>query len=81
MDQGQQLLAGFINDRSRICNENLPIIVFGDHTRTIKFVDFEFAMGADGTKILASKMESDMKYLFYALGAVNIPSAGYSRHF
>jgi len=81
VDQGQQLVAGFINDRSRICNVNLPIIVFGDHTRTIKFVDFEFAMGADGTKILASKMESDMKYLFYALGAVNIPSAGYSRHF
>jgi len=81
VDQGQQLVAGFINDRSRICNVNLPIIVFGDHTRTIKFVDFEFAIGADGTKILASKMESDMKYLFYALGAVNIPSAGYSRHY
>lgn len=81
VDQGQGLVAGFVNDRSRVCSAKPPVIVFGDHTRAIKYVDFEFAMGADGTKVLVPKIESDTKYLYYALAALEIPSAGYSRHY
>ena len=81
VDQGQVLVAGFVNDRSRVCSVNPPVIVFGDHTRAIKYVDFEFAMGADGTKVLVPKVESDTKYLYYALKAIEIPAAGYSRHY
>ena len=81
VDQGQALVAGFVNDRSRICSVNPPVIVFGDHTRAIKYVDFEFAMGADGTKVLVPKVESDTKYLYYALKDIEIPAAGYSRHY
>ena len=81
VDQGQVLVAGFVNDGSRVCSVNPPVIVFGDHTRVIKYVDFEFAMGADGTKVLVPKVLSDTKYLYYALKAIEIPSAGYSRHY
>ena len=81
VDQGQSLIAGFVNDRARVCKAKPPVIVFGDHTRAIKYVDFEFAMGADGTKVLVPKVESDTKYLYHALNAIEIPSAGYSRHF
>ena len=81
VDQGQRLVAGFVNDRSRVCKAKPPVIVFGDHTRAIKYVDFEFAMGADGTKVLTPKVESDTKYLYYALVAMEIPAAGYSRHY
>ncbi len=81
VDQGQSLVAGFVNDRSRVCSVKPPVIVFGDHTRAIKYVDFEFAMGADGTKVLVPKVESDTKYLYYALKAIKIPAAGYSRHY
>ena len=81
VDQGQTLVAGFVNDRSRVCKAKPPVIVFGDHTRSIKYVDFEFAMGADGTKVLVPKVESDTKYLYYALNAVEIPAAAYSRHY
>ena len=81
VDQGQALVAGFVNDRSRVCRVNPPVIVFGDHTRVIKYVDFEFAMGADGTKVLVPKVESDTKYLYYALKSIQIPAAGYSRHY
>ena len=81
VDQGQALVAGFVNDRSRLCNVTPPVIVFGDHTRAVKYVDFEFAMGADGTKVLVPKVESDTKYLYHALKAVKIPAAGYSRHY
>ena len=75
VDQGQSLVAGFVNDRPRVCKVKPPVIVFGDHTRAIKYVDFEFAMGADGTKVLAPKVESDTKYLYYALTAMEIPAA------
>ncbi len=81
VDQGKGLIAGFVNDRSRICKAKPPVIVFGDHTRAIKYVDFEFAMGADGTKVLQPKVESDTKYLYHALNAIEIPAAGYSRHY
>lgn len=81
VDQGQKLIAGYVNDRSRICNARPPVIVFGDHTRAIKYADFEFAMGADGTKVLVPKVEVDVKYLYFALCSLKIPSAGYSRHY
>ena len=81
VDQGQSLVAGFVNDRSRVCSVKPPVIIFGDHTRALKYVDFEFAMGADGTKVLVPKVESDTKYLYYALKAIKIPAAGYSRHY
>lgn len=59
----------------------MPVIIFGDHTRNIKFIDFEFAVGADGTKILKPKDEIDSRFFFYYLKVLKIPSFGYSRHF
>lgn len=81
VDQGQKLVAGYVNDKSRACNAKPPVIVFGDHTRAIKYVDFEFAMGADGVKVLVPKVDADIRYLFHALNMLDIPSAGYSRHY
>ena len=81
IDQGKSDIAGYVNDSRFACNAVLPAIVFGDHTRVFKYVDFCFAMGADGTKVLVPKVESDTKYLYYALQGLQLPSAGYSRHF
>jgi type I restriction enzyme, S subunit len=81
VDQGQSLVAGYVMDRSRICRATPPVIVFGDHTRAIKYVDFDFAMGADGTKVLVPRSGDYPKYLYHALKATRIPSAGYSRHY
>jgi type I restriction enzyme S subunit len=81
VDQGQSLIGGFTNDESRLCKTSSPVIVFGDHTKALKFVDFPFCMGADGTKILQAIDGNDPKYLYYALHNVHIPEAGYSRHF
>jgi type I restriction enzyme, S subunit len=81
IDQGQSVIAGYVNDPSKICKSKPPVIVFGDHTKAIKYVDFPFAMGADGTKVLVPKDGGHTKYLFYALRALHIPDAGYSRHY
>ncbi len=81
IDQGQSFIAGYVNDPVKICKSKPPVIVFGDHTKAIKYVDFHFAMGADGTKVLEPKNGNHTKYLFYALRALHIPDAGYSRHY
>ncbi|MCY0857553.1 restriction endonuclease subunit S [Cupriavidus sp. D39] len=81
VDQGKSLIAGYVDDEARICGGGRAAIVFGDHTRCIKFVDFPFCMGADGVKVLRPKMDADLKYLYYFLRTLKLPDGGYDRHF
>ncbi len=81
IDQGQKYIAGFYDDETMVFNKDLPVILFGDHTRTIKYVDFPFICGADGLKIIVPKENFHRKYFYYALSNLNIPSRGYNRHF
>ena len=82
VDQSKKFIAGYINDQEYLVKSTgLPVVIFGDHTKAIKFVDFPFAMGADGVKVLKPKDECDTKYLYHYLRYAKIPDAGYSRHF
>jgi len=81
IDQGEEFVAGYTNDKSKVYSGKLPVVVFGDHTRILKFVNFPFALGADGVKILVPKNGLNEKYFYYALRKINISSAGYSRHY
>ena len=81
VDQGQELIGGYTNDVEKSYSGALPIVIFGDHTRCIKFVDFPFAQGADGVKVLRPKPYYLPKAFYYALQSVNIPNLGYRRHF
>lgn len=82
IDQGQSFIAGYCNDETKLVNEELPLIIFGDHTRCFKYVDFPFIVGADGTKALKPNTELfDARYYYFALLSLDIPSRGYNRHF
>jgi len=81
IDQGQEYVAGFYEDETMVFDKDLPVILFGDHTRIIKYVDFPFICGADGLKIIIPKENFHRKYFYYALLNLNIPSRGYNRHF
>lgn len=81
VDQGQNLVGGYTNDREMAFSGNLPVIIFGDHTRCIKYIDFPFAQGADGVKVLKPKPFFDAKAFYYAFQNINIPNLGYRRHF
>ncbi len=81
VDQGQELIGGYTNDVEKSFSGTLPVVIFGDHTRCIKFVDFPFAQGADGVKVLRPKPFYLPKAFYYALQSVNIPNLGYRRHF
>ena len=80
IDQGQDEIAGYFNDETKLCQE-LPIIIYGDHTTFVKFRDKPFIVGADGVKLLIPKFNANLKYLFYALEHFNIKPEGYKRHF
>ncbi len=81
VDQGKKLVAGYTDNPDLLYGGESPVIVFGDHTRHFKYVDFPFCMGADGVKVLRPNGDWDVKFLYYYLSSLNIPSAGYSRHF
>ena len=81
IDQGQNAIAGY-TDLENGLFDSVPAIIFGDHTRIIKYVDNPFFLGADGTKILRSRYEdANYRYLYYALRHVKIQNTGYNRHF
>lgn len=81
IDQGQEAVAGY-SDLEDGVFENVPAIVFGDHTRIVKYVDQLFFLGADGVKVLRSRFkDANYRYLYYALKSVKIPNTGYNRHF
>jgi type I restriction enzyme S subunit len=82
VDQGAALIAGYCDDDSVVYRDELPLILFGDHTRVFKFLDFPFATGADGTKLLKPNRELvHPLFLYYALRSLNLPNRGYNRHF
>ncbi len=81
VDQGQSDITGWTDDVSTVISENLPYIIFGDHTRIFKYVDFPFALGADGTKLIKPRSDINPRYFYYYLSLLDIPSKGYSRHY
>ncbi len=82
IDQGQNMIAGYWDNKNEVFGENLPVIIFGDHTRIIKYIDFPFVPGADGTRILIPNISFiSPKFFYYSLLNLKIPSRGYNRHF
>ena len=81
IDQSQNDIAGYTNQEEGLFTD-IPAIVFGDHTRVIKYVDKPCFLGADGVKLLRAKdSKANYKYLYYVLTNAKIPDTGYNRHF
>lgn len=82
VDQGKDFVCGYTNNVLAKVKANLPLIVFGDHTRNLKYIDFDFAMGADGTKILEVICPDALpRFIYYYLTSIEIVNTGYNRHF
>ncbi|MBF7046434.1 restriction endonuclease subunit S [Campylobacter volucris] len=86
IDQSKKFIIGYSNNYEKIFkinNCNNSCIIFGDHTRVLKFIDFDFIVGADGVKILLNKdiERFNTKFLFFQLLYKDIPLLGYRRHF
>lgn len=81
IDQSQEAICGWTDDESTLITESLPLIVFGDHTCALKFVEKPFAQGADGIKILKAKPILSAAYLFQSLNHNPLVMEDYKRHF
>lgn len=81
VDQGKDLIGGFTNNKELAFKGDLPVIIFGDHTRCVKYVDFNFVQGADGVKVLKPQIFYNEKLFYYALKNIDIKNLGYRRHF
>ncbi len=81
ISQEKDFISGYCNSVDSL-NDNLSnVVIFGDHTRIVKYVDFDFCVGADGVKVLQPNNKLSAKYLYYVIKWSDIPSNGYSRHF
>ena len=82
VDQSRDFVAGYTNDTETIVDLGVPVIVFGDHTRVLKYIQFPFAKGADGTQLIVSNNERMPQSLFYCcLVNVDLSNHHYARHF
>lgn len=78
VDQGKEDVVGY-SDQTEKLFENVPVIIFGDHTTNLKYRDNPFIVGADGVKLLKSTEQA--KYSFYVLEQFNVNQEGYKRHY
>lgn len=83
VDQGHDLIGGYTDDVSMSVCCKLPVIVFGDHTRAVKYITFPFGAGADGIKILQPDDNVLPLYLNYGTQYIvaKMPNRGYARHY
>lgn len=82
IDQSRDFVAGYTNDTETIVDIGCPVIVFGDHTRILKYIQFPFAKGADGTQLIVSDNDNmPQSLLYYSLIAVDLSNYHYARHF
>jgi type I restriction enzyme S subunit len=82
VSQSQKIIEGYSNNEDKLIKLENPVIIFGDHTRCVKYIDFDFIIGADGVKVI-NLVGICSKYMYISLlyNALNIIDRGYSRHF
>lgn len=81
VSQEKELISGYWDDESYVFKHEKPVIIFGDHTKEIKYIDFDFVVGADGTQLLQTTEDIKPKYFYYALLATPLRALGYARHY
>jgi type I restriction enzyme S subunit len=81
VSQEKEFINGYWDNEDDLFRVDKPVVIFGDHTQVLKFVDFDFVLGADGVKILKPKEKIDPKYFYYFLQNIDLGRLGYARHY
>ena len=85
ISQSKEYSIGYSNNLEKLFVHDIPVVIFGDHTTVVKYVDFNFIVGADGVKIFQPDEEFiEPSFLFFELKyyAQQIGERGrYSRHY
>lgn len=81
VSQEKELISGYSNNQNAVFSVKNPVVIFGDHTKVVKYIDFDFVIGADGVKILQPIEEINAKYFYYYLSHLHLRDLGYARHY
>ena len=81
VSQSKDLISGFSDDEQLLNKISKPITIFGDHTQVVKYIDFDFVLGADGTKILTVTNDYNPKFFYYLIKSIDLHSNKYARHY
>ena len=82
IDQSQKYIVGFTNNEKALLQPQDGHVIFGDHTRVVKYINFDYARGADGTQVLISNNENISNVLLYhMIEDFDLTNYGYARHF
>lgn len=81
VSQEAELVNGYWDGHEDVFKVQTPVVIFGDHTQVLKYVDFDFVLGADGVKILQPRSFISPKFFYYHLQAAELPNLGYARHY
>lgn len=81
VSQEEAFVNGFWDQESDLFRVERPVVVFGDHTRALKYIDFDFVLGADGVKVLKPKPFLHPRFFYYQLHTAKLASLGYARHY
>ena len=73
-------IVGYTDEETAVVKK-YPAILFGDHSCVVKYLNFEFCRGADGTQILYSaNTRIPLEYLYFAVKDIKFKE-GYARHY
>lgn len=81
VSQESDLISGYTNDEKILYKHEKPVVIFGDHTKNIKYIDFDFVVGADGVHILYVNDDILPKFFYYELCSIQLRNLGYARHY
>lgn len=81
ISQESDFINGYWDNSEDVFSVDSPVVVFGDHTKIIKHIDFDFVLGADGVKILKPIETLSSKFFAYFLNAAPVADLGYARHY
>ena len=81
VSQSSNYIEGYYNNKEKLLDVTAPMLIFGDHTRVVKYIDFPFVIGADGVKVIKPLVNDKFAYYLLLYTSQHIENKGYSRHF
>lgn len=81
ISQEKEFINGYWNDEKDVIEIKKSVVIFGDHTKIVKLIDFNFVAGADGVKIFQPIDEINAEYFAYYLQNIKLDELGYARHY
>lgn len=70
---GQTFILGYTKEKEGIYNASpeKPVIIFDDFTGAFKWVDFPFKVKSSAMKMITSKKDVLIRYLYHLMGLLN----------